>query len=340
MGNFVEKTLAEQGFGASWSLHVGPALDNDARRVRRRLVFAIVTSCTAVLLATAALLLHARAHDDMILAQPLNAALILALAALAVIGSWVVLLRHDSRLASPVRAAVEAHFGKLFATDDNTAFGEVILQDLAADGILDESPHSVLTHYAGTYGDCRIRLIEASAGLRRRPAVDLLVLRVSLPFSASGEIRGDSDITRLNALIDGNDEFAGFHVDHDQFDRIFRVACTDLGEGVRVVTRGLAETVLQIQHRLASPLDGSKRTDPRVAFQIADGSLTLVVESTLRHDRRARLGHAGAERLARELVMRFATAPALVDELHGEIDLPPAFKPLPRGEEAQPHISV
>jgi len=340
MSNFVEKTLAEQGFGASWLLHVGPALDNDARRRRRRLAFAIVTSCTAVALGAAAMFLHAQVNDDMILAQPLNAALILALAALAVIGSWVVMLRHDSGLAAPVRAAVEAHFGKLFTADDNTAFGEVILQDLASDRLLDESPHAVLAHYAGTYGDCRIRLIEASAGLRRRPAVDLLVLRVSLPFSATGEIRGDSDIKRLNALIDGDEDFTGFHVDHDQFDRIFKVACTDLGDGVRIVSRGLAETVLQIQHRLASPLDGSKRIDPRVAFQIAGGSLTMIVESPLRRGGGARLGRAGAERLARELVMRFATAPALVDELHGAVDLPPAFKPLPRGEDAQPHISL
>ena len=340
MVDFVEKTLAEQGFGASWTRHVGPALDNDARRVRRRVIFAVVTSCLALVLATIAIFIHVRVNGDMILARPLDTALVAALAALAVIGSWVVVLRHDSVLAGPVRVAVEAHFGVLFTHDDNAAFGEVILQDLVSDGILDDAPYVVAAHYAGTYGDCRIRLIEASASLRRRALADLLVFRVSLPFSAHGEIRGDSDIRRLDALIDGYDDFAGFHVDHDQFDRIFKAACTDPGEAVRIVTRGFAETVLQIQHRLASPLDDEKRTDPRVAFQIAGGSLTMIVESQLRHDGRARSGRVGAERLARELVMRFATAPALVDELHGGTDVPPAFRPLSRAEDAQPQISL
>ena len=38
--------------------------------------------------------------------------------------------------------------------------------------------------------------------------------------------------------------------------------------------------------------------------------------------------------------MRFAAVPALVDELHGEADVPPAFRPLPPAEAASPHISV
>ena len=66
----------------------------------------------------------------------------------------------------------------------------------------------------------------------------------------------------------------------------------------------------------------------------------MIVESRVHRSRRMRLGRTGAESLARELVMRFATAPALVDELHGEVDVPPAFKPLPRADEAQPQISL
>ena len=340
MVDFVEKTLAEQGFGFFWSRYVAPVLEHDSRRVRRRIVFAVATSFLSLVLATIAIVMHANVNDAMILAQPLNTALVVALAALAVIGSWVVVLRHDSALAAPVRAAVESHFGALFTKDDNAAFGEVILQDLVADEILDDRPYSVAMHYAGTYSDCRIRLIEASANLGRRMTADLLVLRVSLPFSARGEIRGDSDIRRLKAFVEDREDVDSFYVDHDQFDRIFMAACTDLGEGVRIVTRGFAETVLQIQHRLASPLDNERRIDPRVAFQIASGSLTVIVESRVHRGRRTRLGRTGAESLARELVMRFATAPALVDELHGEADVPPAFKPLPRADEAQPQISL
>ena len=37
--------------------------------------------------------------------------------------------------------------------------------------------------------------------------------------------------------------------------------------------------------------------------------------------------------------MRFATAPALVDELHGEVDAA-CIQPLPRADEAQPQISL
>ena len=340
MVNFVEKTLAEQGFGVSWSRYVAPVLEHDSRRVRRRIVFAVATSFLSLVLATIAIVMHANVNDAMILAQPLNTALVVALAALAVIGSWVVVLRHASALAAPVRAAVESHFGALFTKDDNAAFGEVIFQDLVADEILDDRPYSVAMHYAGTYSDCRIRLIEASANLGRRMTADLLVLRVSLPFSARGEIRGDSDIRRLKAFVEDREDVDSFYVDHDQFDRIFMAACTELGEGVRIVTRGFAETVLQIQHRLASPLDNERRIDQRVAFQIAGGSLTVIVASRVHRGRRTRLGRTGAESLARELVMRFATAPALVDELNGEADVPPAFKPLPRADEAQPQISL
>ena len=340
MATFVEKTLAEQGFGTSWTRHVAPVLASNVKQVRRRVAFAIVTSGMALLLAATAIVMHSRVNDDMILAQPFNTALVVALAALAMIGSWVVVLRFESGLAAPVRAAVEAHFAALFTRDGNKAFGELILQDLVTDGILDDAPYVVSAHYAGTYGECRIRLIEASASLRRGARADLIVFRVSLPFSSHGEIRGDSDIGRIRALIDEKADFASFHVDHDQFDRIFTAACTDLGEGVRIVTRGFAETVLQIQHRLASPLDDGKRSDPRVAFQIADGSVTVLVGSKSHHDGAARLGRGGAERLARELVMRFAAVPALVDELHGEADVPPAFRPLPPAEAASPHISV
>ena len=340
MVNFVEKTLAEQGFGASWSRHVAPVLDHHARRVRWRIVFGLATSCLSLVLATIAIFMHSNLNDAMIFAGPLNTALVVAIAALAVIGSWFVVLRHDPAVAAPVRTAVEAHFGALFTMDDNSTFGEVILQDLVADGILDNRPYSVATHYAGTYSDCRIRLMEVTAALGHQKMVDLLVLRVSLPSSARGEIRSDSDIRRLKAFVEDREDVDSFYVDHDQFDRIFMAACSDLSEGVRIVTRGFAETVLQIQHRLASPLDNEKRTDPRVAFQIASGSLTMIVESRVHRGRRKSLGRTGAESLSRELVMRFATAPALVDELHGEADVPPAFKPLPRADEAQPQISL
>ena len=80
MSNFVEKTLAEQGFGVSWSRYVAPVLEHDSRRVRRRIVFAVATSFLSLVLATIAIVMHANVNDAMILAQPLNTALVVALA--------------------------------------------------------------------------------------------------------------------------------------------------------------------------------------------------------------------------------------------------------------------
>ena len=59
---------------------------------------------------------------------------------------------------------------------------------------------------------------------------DLLVLRVSLPFPHAARSRGDSDIRRLKAFVEDREEVDSFYVDHDQFDRIFMAACSDLGE--------------------------------------------------------------------------------------------------------------
>ena len=76
MVTFSEKTLAEQGFGVSWNRYVGPALEVTMRQIRRRTVFAVVTSLLALVLAAVAIVMHASVNDAMILAQPFNLALI------------------------------------------------------------------------------------------------------------------------------------------------------------------------------------------------------------------------------------------------------------------------
>ena len=93
MSVFVEKTLAEQGFGACWARYVAPLVEAGVARRRRRTMFASLITGMAVGLGGVALLLQAQVPDAGFLAQPLNRALVLALAALAVIGEMLDLPR-------------------------------------------------------------------------------------------------------------------------------------------------------------------------------------------------------------------------------------------------------
>ena len=339
MSGFVEKTVAEQGFAASWNLHVGPLIEIANRRRHRQLLFGSLVTGLAAGLGVAALFLGRVVPPDSLFAQPLFMALVLALAALAAIASWVTMLRRDGSMGDAVLSAVESHFAALFTPDDNAAFAEVILQDLVSDGVLDPADHQVTAHHAGSYRGCRIRLISARArpqtGKRRRPAgQDLVVARISLPAGVSGRINIDTDRSRLP------EDAASFHADHDQFDHIFGVTCGDRMATARLVTTQLAENLLMVQQRLANPLNRNVAKDPRVAVQIADGSLLLVVEEVAQDRDAAGQHSAGAESLARGLVMRFAAVPGLVDELHGDSDVPPAFASLAPEERSGPQISV
>ena len=342
MSGIVEKTVAEAGFAASWMQHVAPVAKAFEARMRRQLLFASLVTGLAVGLAVVTVILSRSVGADNIMANPLYVSLVLALAALAAIAGWVSLLRRDTSLADAVDLAVETHFASLFMADGNEAFAEVILQDLVDDGILEDATHRVLAHHAGTYRGCRIRLFTASSqlgdgkflsreGTRRR---HLVVARMSLPFEMDGSVRIDSQRDRLP------ESAHGFHIDHDQFDHIFGVACSSRMAAAELLTPDFAETLLLIQQRLANPL-GSRTSEPvRVSVQIDKGSLVLVIEEPIQSHQLDRLDPRRAEMLARGLIMRFATVPGLVDELYGDADEAPAFAALTPAEPAAPHIAL
>ena len=339
MAVFVEKTVAEQGFGASWKLHVAPLIESAVRRRHRQMLFASLATGLAIGLAGAALFLGRIVKADSLFAQPFFLALIVALATLAAIASWVTMLRRDSSMDGAVMAAVEAHFAALLTADENDAFAEVVLQDLVSDGVLDAADHEVISHHAGSYRGCRIRLISARAvpltGKRRGAAAqDLVVARISLPVAMQGVVSIDTDRGRISS------DSLAFHVDHDQFDHIFGVACDDRMATARVVNAQLAETLLMVHQRLANPLNRNPSNGPRVAARIADGSLHLVVQEAAFGGNAAGPQMTAVETLARGLIMRFATVPGLVDELYGDADSPPAFSPLVTPDRAGPQISL
>lgn len=342
MSGFVEKTVAEAGFAASWARHVAPLVDGMNARSGRQIMFASIVTGLAVGLAVVAMMLSRSVAADSIMANPLFVALVLALSVLAAIASWVLTLRRDLQLADAVDLAVETHFAALFAGDANEAFAEVVLQDLVADGVLEDAAHRILTHHAGSYRGCRIRLFTARSqlgsgrflsreGTRIR---DLVVARVSLPQDITGAVHIDSDRSRLPA------QASGFHIDHDQFDHIFGVSCSDRMVAARLLTRDFAENLLLIQQRLANPLGARASDSIRVAVQIAEGSLVMVIEQPVRDHDLGRLTPRQAEALARGLIMRFATIPGLVDELCGDGEVAPAFAALSPPEPISPQIAI
>jgi len=343
MSTFSEKTLAEQGFGACWTREVAPLVGRYEARRRRRIMVASLITGVAVGLGVVVVMLQPQIAASGILARPLNQALVLALAALAAIGAWVTLLRGHGAFGGAVRAAVEMHFASLFTADTNIAFGEVVLQDLVTDGMLHDRDYALTANYAGTYGDCRIRMIEAAADMasgHRHDRVDLLVFRITLPPEFDGETRVDSRVERLTSVMDGRPDLVPWHVDHEPFDGIFGIGTTDIGGAERILTSGFAEMLLQIQERLASPLGQSGGAQPRLAMQAANGSLVMVIETPARGRIDGKTTPADAEARARELIVQFATVPALVDDLHGRANNLPAFSRLPMTDDPQPVVSV
>ena len=302
------------------------------------MLFACLATGISAGLGIVALFLQDIVPEDSIFAQPLYVALVVALAALAAIASWVTLLRPGAELAERVWDAVEGHFAALFSRADNDAFAEVIIQDLAADGVLDAGTHEITSHHAGSYRGCRIRLFAARitkvTGSRRAARQsDLVVARVSLPRPVAGEISIDTDRSRLP-------EGQSFHVDHDQFDHIFGISCTDRMAAKSLLTSQMAESLLLVQQRIANPLNKASLNGVRVAMQVADGSLVLLVEEQAAKAGMTRHGAAALENMARSLVMRFATVPGIVDELHGDGDNPAALAPLPVSGRDAPQISL
>ena len=261
-----------------------------------------------------------------------------ALATVASITGWITLRRPGAELEERVWEAVEAHFASLFSRDDNHAFAEVIIQDLATDGVLDAGTYKINSHHAGSYRGCRIRLFGARVckplvGRRTVNCSDLVVARISLPKGVAGAISIDTDKSRI---LEGQ----SFQVDHDQFHHIFGVSCTDRMAAKSLLTYQMAESLLLVQQRITNPLNKTSLNGVRVAMRVADGSLVMLVEEQAAEAGATLHGAAALEKMARSLVMRFATVPGIVDELHGEGDNPAAFAPLRVSGRNAPQISL
>ena len=186
-------------------------------------------------------------------------------------------------------------------------------------------------------------MIEAGAGMARGRGddrVNLLVFRVSLPFSQTGEVRADSRVDRLVSLKDSASDLVPYHVDHDQFDGIFAVATTDIGAAARIFTDSFVETMLRIQERFASSLQYGRGAQSSLAMQVANGSLQMVVEVPASGREGESMTPADADMLARRLIVQFAAAPALVDDLQGGVGTPPAFAPLSTVDDPHPVVSI
>ena len=102
----------------------------------------------------------------------------------------------------------------------------------------------------------------------------------------------------------------------------------------------MAEILLLVQQRITKPLDKASQNGVRVAMRVADGSLILLVEEQAAEAGATQHGAAALEKMARSLLMRFATVPGIVDELHGDGDNPAAFAPLPVSDRDAPQISL
>ncbi len=338
MSGFVEKTVAEQGFASSWDLHVGADLVVAVNQKQRRMLFASVVTGISVGLVMVALFLKSIVSEDSIFTQPLYSALVIALAAIATIASWITLRRPSVELEKQVWDAVEAHFASLFSRDKNDAFAAVIIQDLTADGVLDAGPHKITSHHAGSYRGCRIRLFGArvckpAAGRRTANCSDLVVARISLPKVVNGAISIDTNKSRI---LDGQ----SFQVDHDQFHHIFGVGCTDRMAAKSLLTSQMAESLLLVQQRITNPLNKAALNGVRVAMRVADGSLVLLVEEQAAKAVATQHDAAALEEMARTIVMRFATVPSIVDELYGDGENPAAFAPLYVSDSDSPQFSL
>jgi hypothetical protein len=340
MRSFVEKTSAEQGFGVSWRQEVVPLLERyEARRYWRTIVASLITGI-AVGVGGVMLLQQFQIVKFDFLVPPLNQMLVLALAVLVALMTWMALLPVNGVFGGAVRRAVEVHFAGLLTPNTNAGFAEVILQDLVADDILPERHYAQTAAYAGAYGDCRIWMIEAATGRmpnHNHDMADLLVFRLSLPFRLQGETRADSQTDRLASIVAGRSDFVDYDADHDEFNDIFAIATTDTGAATQLFTAGFAETILQVHDHLASPLTRRRAAQPRFAMQVAHGSLVMVVDMLAGGG--SSMTATDIEQRARALIVQFATLPALVDGLQAGVDTSPVFLTPISGHGAQSVMS-
>ena len=162
---------------------------------------------------------------------------------------------------------------------------------------------------------------------------DLVVAGIRLPHGVAGAI---SIATDKSCILEGQ----SFQVDHDQIHHIFGLSCTVSMKAKSLLTSQMAERPLLVQKRITNSLNKASLDIVRVAMRVADGSLVLLVKEQAAEAEATQHGADALEKMARSLLMRFATVPGIVDELHGDGDNPAAFELLSVSGRDAPQISL
>ena len=182
MSVFVERTDFEAGFAAQWDSHLAPAIAAVRSRHRRQLAFGgfVTLIGTGVIGAGAVMWLSdiTLGPRFALLDQPVFAALIAALAALAMIGSWVPLITRKDSYDEPLEAAMRAHLAGAMEPCDNSGFAALLVAELADSAILAAAPANIISHHAGSGSQNRLHMLEVdTAGENwRRTWVEPLLL--------------------------------------------------------------------------------------------------------------------------------------------------------------------
>ena len=319
MSVFVERTNFEAGFAAQWDSHLAPVIAAARSRHRQQLAFGglVTVIGVAVVWAGAVIWLSAAPFGPRfaLLEQPVFAALIAALAALSIIGSWVPLITRKDRYDEPLETAVCAHLAGVMEPSDNSGFAALLVAELADSAILSAAPADIISHYAGSGSQNRLHMLQvdldlaaakpSSAGAVKRR---LMVMRVSMPAVATSMIMIDSNIPRLSAMQRSSDgRFGRFHVDHDEFDVVFGVLAEDMEQARSLLTREFADGLMALHRSLIDPLANQRGSGMYMTGLFADACLTLVVDLPDKtEDDAGRITAPLVEAHARRRLARFA----------------------------------
>ena len=335
MSGFVERTDFEAGFAAQWDRYLAPAIGVLRAGRRRRMLFASLTTVAGAALICAAVVIWSVAPDFgprlAALTQPVFAALVVALAALAMIGAWVPLLGRDETFDEQLEAALQAHIAAVMRPSDNAGFASLIIEDLSTSGILPTAPFTISSHYAGCNAQHRLHLLQADFDIpkvgkkvTKTTCQRVVVMRVSLAAAVQGDIHIDSNVPRLSAMQRSSDgRFARFHVDHDEFDVVFGVIAVDLQQARGLLSPDFADRLLALHRNLINPLATGRGAGGHMSGLFADACLTLVIElpEPPVADEQS-VTTASLEQDARSRLARFAALSHLADILPHEMVLP------------------
>ena len=291
MSSFAERTAFEAGFASHWDTHLASEIQAARHQLRRRGIFALVITGIGVGLIGIVAAIWWVTPDFgprvALLSQPLFPALVAGLAALAVIGSWVPLIRKDVSLESGLELALAAHISAVMTPDENDKFAELVVQDLAAADMLSESQITISNHYSGCRAQRRLRLFYADLNLSKpakgfgaRSRRQVTIMRISLPVMSDGEICIDSDIARLADIVRSSyGHFARRYIDHDAFDMLFGVITSEKNLVEKMLPPDFVGRLLALHHDVVNALAASGDEDAHMLALLADASLTLAIDT-------------------------------------------------------------